>query len=1000
MTSIRSKPEPLFVLPAVLMLTAGLLIPVFRNVIGHSTPPAPANPMTEDSTKVEAWRKRSLAPVPNPDPEAKAQLARSRPYRVAVSPNNKKAYVSLSGTESQPDSTVVVLDVLRKSRLGEVTVGSCPSGMALHPSGKWIVVGNRFSNFLSVIDVGSDEVVSEIPVPFYCEDLVISPDGKQAFVSNFWKNQVLVVDLVIDDGPLRGSVQDLGFDREVFFGQRDGSETHWSICDRCLWRGSATKSCGRCDSSELRQVTEEETGDYRPGLMTVLRAGCGTSGCHLHDSGGFYAGPDRERSLRSAIAHSFPGDPEGSPLLRSVTSLRHGGWAEGVDGRHHPGGVVFKDPGSDPDYDRLKEWIAKGSEGPGIAVGDKPRDMALSPDGKTLYVANTGSLNLSVVDLETKRETRRIFTRSPVNDLLWMDGRLVLATLGVGSGHPKAHHAGRESLSRDEPETEFSLFRDPDTGRPLPLAQQQPLGPFDDVDGTLQEKFRDITNDIVLLRTSVDNVAAYRATDDFTRYTSDSFESLPGDKKGDVPADLMKVAGAFPEQIARDGNRLFVTMSGTFQVQEWIVDVAAEPAGRLRPGRLFDTGFKPSGIALADGTLVVANMLDESVSFIDLDTGKSERLSLSRLPDPFPANDFERGEFFVQTSVFSVDRDQSCVHCHFRDTSDGKRWSVSQVMGQSRNGEERTGGSREVPDIRALFHKVPFFVEGILSMDEPLTMMMEHNPLVDFQGATPAGNFDGITANEEEAKRSTDSADSIVVATGQRWMDLDVSLADLIKRREIHFRRTAKQYLGREYPFRDFQKFIGAYQAGEARLLPNPLDQNDPMVVHGRELFNHPMVACASCHPAPAFTDKVHVHNQNKSFPPLVTAAPRDNIHTLISADRIDAMNGYIREWDKQDKGRYEAEEGFFVAPSLRGLWARPPRFLHHGHAVSLREILCSPDHVALRRFPFARLDANRPARFEKGLNELDGVPDTHGVTSHLSVWDIECLNRFIKSIE
>mgnify|MGYP001599704522 CR=1 FL=1 len=72
-------------------------------------------------------------------------------------------------------------------------------------------------------------------------------------------------------------------------------------------------------------------------------------------------------------------------------------------------------------------------------------------------------------------------------------------------------------------------------------------------------------------------------------------------------------------------------------------------------------------------------------------TGASELVSLSRLEPAFPANDVERGEFFAQTSVFSADQDQSCVHCHYRDTSDGRKWSVSQVMGQSRGGEERTG---------------------------------------------------------------------------------------------------------------------------------------------------------------------------------------------------------------------------------------------------------------------------------------------------------------------
>ncbi len=996
--TFRPNRESFLLLPAVSVLSLGLLISVFRAGHLQSQPPVPAP--TTPAVRSEEWHKRSLTPVPNPDPDAQMQLARCHPHRVALTLEKEKAYVTLSGTESQPGSTVAVLDVPGQSLLREVTVGSSPNGMALHPSGKWIVVANRFSNFLSVIETGSDRVVAEIPVPFYCEDLIISPDGKQAFVSNFWKNQVLFVDLETEGGQLGGTMRELGFDRDAFFGQRQIRQTHWSICDRCLWRSSEEQRCRYCESSALRQVVEEELVDYHPGLMTALRAGCGTTECHLHNAGGFYAGPDRERSLHSAIVHSFPADPDGSPLLRAVTSIVHGGWAEGVDGRHHPGGVVFNDPEGDPDYRRLKKWIAEGSEGPGIAVGDKPRDLALSSDGRTLYVANTGSLDISVIDLQQQREMRRIFTRSPVNDLVWMEDRLILATLGVGSGHPKARHAGRESRSREDPEAEFSLFRDHATGKPLPLAQQEPLGPYDDVDGTLQEKFRDITNDIVLLRAAADNVAAYRATEDFTRYTSDSFESLPGDKKGDVAAELMKVVGAFPEQIARDEDRLFVTMSGTFQVQEWIVDLTAAPAERLQPGRLFTTGFKPAGIAFADHSLIVANMLDESVSFIDLKTGRNDRLSLRRSAEPFPANDFERGEFFVQSSVFSVDQDQSCVHCHYRDTSDGKRWSVSQVMGQSRNGEERTGGSREVPDIRVLFHKVPFFLEGILSMDEPLTMMMEHNPLVDFQGVTPAGSFDDILADEEESERYSGSADSIVVATGRTGEDLDVRLVDLIKRRETHFRQIAKRYLGEEYQFRDFQKFIGAYQAGEPRLLPNPRDKNDPMIVHGRELFHHPMVACASCHPAPAFTDKSKVYNQNKSFPPLVTAAPRDNVHTLISADRIDALNGYVRYWDQKDKGRIETQEGFFVAPSLRGLWARPPRLLHHGHAISLREVVCSPDHVALRRFPFARRDADRPERHERGLNELDGVPDTHGVTSHLSVWDIECLISFIQSIE
>ena len=951
------------------------------------------------------WARRSLVPVANPDPAAKPQPARCRPYHVAASPDGKKAYVTLSGKEIQPGSEVVVVDVAKRSELVRIPVGWYPFGLAVHPTGRWVVVTNRYSNFLSVIDVETDRVVSEIPVLFYCEDLAFSSDGSTAYVTNFWKNQVLIVDLRVGDDRLTGEMRRLGFDRETFFGTGSKGSAVWVICDACGWRDQAAAvHCRRCGHGPVRRMTVETENPGVGGLRTILRSSCGTTDCHMYRMGGFYAGPDNEQIFQSAVVHSFAGEPELSPLLRATTSVQHGGWADAVDGRHHPGDVVFKDPHQNPDYQRLRDWIASAVPGPGISVGEKPRDLVVSPDGRTLYVANTGSGDISVVDLNTLREKRRIFTRSPVNDLVWAEGHLVLATLGVGSGHPKAHDPGRESTDRNHPEAEFTLFRDLETGKPLPLAEQQPLGPYDNVDGTAQEKFRDITNDIVLLDPSVESVAAYEAGERFTRYTSDSFETLPGDKKGDVAAELMKVVGAFPEQIAGRGDRLYVTMSGTFEVQEWRVDLSAPPAERLVPGRVFQTGFRPTGIALSGETLVVADRLSESLSFISLETGDSTQLSLSRLAEPFPANDFERGEFFVQTSVFSADQDQSCVHCHYRDTSDGRRWSVSQVMGQSRDGQERTGGSREVPDIRNLFHEVPFFVEGMLTMDEPLTMMMEHNPLVDFQGEIPAGDYSDVFATagnvEKDVEKYGRSADAVVVATGKKWDDLGVRLVDLIKRREIHFARISEKYLGSSYSFREFQKFIGDYQGGEPRLHPNPVNRDDSMVRHGRSIFENPKVGCMACHPAPTFTDKVHVHNQNKSFPPLVSTANRDNVHTLISADRIDYFNRYVRPWDPEDQGRIEQHEGFFVAPSLRGLWARPAKFLHHGHAVSLREILCTPEHVALRRFPFERRDTERPGRWERGLNELDGLIDTHGTTSHLSIWDIECLLAFLGSIE
>ncbi|MCC6995558.1 MAG: hypothetical protein IT370_13190 [Deltaproteobacteria bacterium] len=942
-----------------LILTVGIGVSLARSRARRrqASPAAPAA-ATKATAAVPAqprasWVARSLRPVANPDPGAAEQPARARPYHVVVSPDGATAWVTLAGTEAQPGHEVVVIDVAARRERGRIEVGAQPYGLALRPGARWLVVTNRFSNWLSVVDTSSAREVARVAVPFYCEDLTFSADGRKAWVSNAWKDQVLLVDFEAA-GP-GGRLRDLG----------------------------------------------PSAADFAPA-HAVLRASCGAAACHLYRSGGFVAGPEPAEALQSALVHAFPTQPEDSPLLRVGLSTRHGGFADAVTGHHHAGGVVFSEPAHDPALAVLRGWIAaaRPGPGPGIEVGAKPRDLALSADGRWLYVANTASLDVSVIDTTTLREVRRIQVRSPVNDVLEVDGRLVLATLGVGSGHQKAHHPGRESLDRTNPEAEFTIMRDLTTGKALPIERQSPLGRFDDVDGTAMQRFRDMSNDLVLLSPEVDDVQAYRAEEGFTRWTSDSFEALPGDAKGDVPAELLRVVGAFPEQLARRDQHLYVSMAGSFEIQEWAIDLGAAPAQRLRPERVFATGLKPAGLAVAGATLVVADGLGETLSFIDLGTGARKELSLSLLPERYPANDFERGELVAETAVFTADQDISCVHCHYRDGSDGKKWTVASVMGQSREHDERAGGSRETPDLRALVLKVPLNLGGTLSMDEALGPFMEQNPLLAFtQDVIPAGDFTGVVATPGELPYYTRSAHSRWNAAGKPWPDSRVSLADAGKRRDLFMKRASQRWFGVEYDLRQIQRILGIWQGGEGRLLPNPEDPADAMIQRGKALFESPEVGCAGCHPGPTFTDRVHQHNQNKAFPPLITRGQRDAPHQTMGPDYVDHCEDFVRPWDPKDRGRVQEHAEFMVAESLRGLWARPPRFLHDGRAISLREVLAPPGHPALRPLLWPRAQAPRAGR-ELGMNERDGTPDSHGATSHLTVWELECLVRYVQSIE
>lgn len=155
---------------------------------------------TEDAPQFE---KRALSPGPNPfgasEPLYSPQPHRDHPWAVALSADESKLYVTLQGTEDELGSAVAVVDVMHAKVLGRIAVGASPTGMELHPGGRFLVVTNRFANFASVIDTTKDEVVAEIPVPFYTVDVAFTPDGRRAYLTNRWKDSVLRWELAVDE---------------------------------------------------------------------------------------------------------------------------------------------------------------------------------------------------------------------------------------------------------------------------------------------------------------------------------------------------------------------------------------------------------------------------------------------------------------------------------------------------------------------------------------------------------------------------------------------------------------------------------------------------------------------------------------------------------------------------------------------------------------------------------------------------------------------------------
>ncbi len=964
-----------------------------------------------------AFQASDLEPVANNIPNRSPQPQRDKPTRLALNRDGSKLYVTLQGTENSPGNQIAVVDTASRNVLKRISVGSRPYTAVLHPGGRFLVVTNEFSNYATVIDTRSDTVSNIIPLDYYAQDIEFSADGRRAWVAIRYLDQVLVVDLEETADKLLGQVRVLGgFDDQAFFGHAPLSA---ATANDLKLRGYS--------EAQIEQARRQSSG----GINAILRSRCAS--CHNDHAGGLLTGPDPEQNFLSAVENSIGGQPYASPLLRAVLPKRLGGFGdENITVEFHPGGVLFEE--GEAELAQVADWIRNGYGGPGIVVGNEqahPKDLALW--GKYLFVGNTGTMDIAVIDTETDRLIGGIYTGNVASHLLVKDDTLIVLTMGAGFGAPKERDPhGGESWERDNPATQYTVLRDPDNGYDAyPVDQQHVMGPFDAVDGTWNFKMRDIQNDLIaidLTRLDFAKAAAdtrpdyllrtnkYEAHAGWVRYSSDTAEATSGDIKGDIPPELQRVPGAFPEWAVLVGDRLYVTMAGSFELVEWQVnDHPEDPSERLVPLRSFNVGVLPVGIAAAGNRLYVANRMSETVSLIDTQSGTQESIVVGNLSVPALATDVERGDVVVHSTVFSSDGDVSCAHCHYRDTGDGRGWGAAEVVGQNRWGHLTSGGTLGIPQVKNIYAIQPYYFEGTHTLAEGQGAdINEPASSIDFDRPVWAGDYrvlnSPVPAEERRLMHEELKERVEVNKLGPIWYDLE-------HRRNTFFKDQSQRHFGKSYGLADFYRFVGAWMGNANRLLPSPFDSEHPSVRRGKQLFNSAQVMCGVCHSAPEFTNKSRAlaNNERRALPQLTTMTRRDASYSLASVFAVERANGDPLGIEHADPGRFEDKEGTFTTMTLRGIFDRPPVFLHHARARSLREVVLTPHHPGARDYLFPVLMGDeevRPGRREIGFNELtertargdldpaNRIIDSHGGTSHLSPRQVNDLVNFMKVIE
>lgn len=640
----------------------------------------------------------------------------------------------------------------------------------------------------------------------------------------------------------------------------------------------------------------------------------------------------------------------------------------------------------DDDYSHLPADAAVGT-----AVGTNPRDLALSPDGARLYVTSPTAMTLSILDTADGVELARIDVGAPPGGVAVTDEFVYVSHTGRGTHHP--------------PDEGFDTDGDGAPG-----------------DGTANVMFQDLQNEIAVLDRDGQPVANYTSDTiccaDYRDVDPDQptrGEALPGPDRWPrsrvdylPPRDTWIVACALPEALAVAGGRLYAVCSGSNEVQDFDLRADGTLAARRGAGALFATGMNPVAIAVAPGgeRAWVSERLGEHVTVLDLSAGPGAevRVAIGDLEGgEFPATDGELGEAINNvTAPFSIDGDQTCVHCHrdggniakpvamplqadivwgtrmpmaYRGAADTRPWFFESSMGEG----------NFFPVINELARKENFCCEQL----DPL-VWSDYPSLTECasEPATAGCNHVLHCANDPPPECAARAYGSAYLARNQHFqaaalalLGTERSFGDALYE-EILDDDGQVTRRGIRLDFDGVTRALGLFLMQRPRLLPNPNAALDlPSARRGRAIYLSAGTGCASCHPLPTTTLSIDVNPTGLPLRFAAVVTPRLDPEHGTDVDRVNER--FIGTFPDTEQ---DAAGVRFGVPQLRGIWDRAEAFLHDGRARSLREVLATPGHPALR-----------PG--EIGYNETYGMPDTHGATSHLTADELEDLIAFVMSL-
>ena len=332
------------------------------------------------------------------------------PRMLTIGPDGQRLYVT-----SQASATLTILETQPFSVLAKLRVGPEPYGVVADPNGHLVYVAASGADRIDVVDPHLTQVVATIPVHPRPKGLALSTDGTRLYVTHFLSGTVSVIDLtsrsvrtVVTTGPESNMAQRIVLhptnNRAYLPHIRSNVSNPHPLFDTTLFPVV----------SVLDLATDQHLLTERLELSVV----------------------DRPVNLPFDLAFSSDGQ------------------------RMH---IVYLGSGDMSVIDLENRQVLAH-----IEVGDGPRGLVLTPDDRTAYVANSLSDDVSVVDLGTFEEVKRIpVTTSPLSPALQRGKLLFISSrstqvsrdqwMSCESCHADGEQDGRTWLFPDGPRNTTNL---------------------------------------------------------------------------------------------------------------------------------------------------------------------------------------------------------------------------------------------------------------------------------------------------------------------------------------------------------------------------------------------------------------------------------------------------------------------------------------------------------------------------------------------------------------